>query len=638
MPVKDPTSISKWHNASKFRQRGIFRPTRENPLIGLLLALPKAPTPALASPRKTPRGRKSTAARKDKTTSDAEASGVEHGRSTITKVSSQKRALASSSPTKTAGLTAPRKSRISAPVNEAEGGKGLASQPKGATGKRRIVPESSEDEGQPSKPAPLAKTELKRRTSPRKRAMSETDDRDDSDNVPLQMPAVKRRRLSPIAESPVPSAVVKVIPARPSTSKRKRKMVNEAEDEDEADKPTSPIKKVPKTAHPKIVKAQPSEAPALVAAASESADKLKKQQTAGSSARVSKADLLLKRWGLFETEDEDEDDTPVDFASKKDNVTTVAKTGQQKNSMTSLKGKEKAAGPADAGIEDSDFHSDAAGDLSKKQSAKKTAKRRVTDAPKKADTELGDDDVKDVKDDDDGPKLKPNPKLKAVRSQKKPVTTKGEKIATHEDVQKADVVRNDFKGDAADDLGDPPRKQTAKKAAKKAATVKSVAGAKNKAEAEATVDGDNVEEPTPDDVEPKPKRGRIQSTVKGGRKRAAPKPKPKPKKAKVEELNEESEQEEPGPSRKKAAQKRKKAPATDNDENGGENDKTFADITVAVKTAPARSKKKPPSTSRGSSKPKPKSRPPPPRKSMFARALAAQLDPDSEADPLDLLS
>ncbi|KAG8905170.1 hypothetical protein FRB99_000584 [Tulasnella sp. 403] len=41
-PQLDVSSLSKWHDPKKMRQRGgIFRPTRENPLIGLLLALPK---------------------------------------------------------------------------------------------------------------------------------------------------------------------------------------------------------------------------------------------------------------------------------------------------------------------------------------------------------------------------------------------------------------------------------------------------------------------------------------------------------------------------------------------------------------------------------------------------------------------
>ncbi|KAG9041498.1 hypothetical protein FS837_012191 [Tulasnella sp. UAMH 9824] len=56
-PQEPPSSLSKWHDPKKMRQRGgIFRPTAENPLIGLLLAIPnRAGEPR--STRKTPRSK-----------------------------------------------------------------------------------------------------------------------------------------------------------------------------------------------------------------------------------------------------------------------------------------------------------------------------------------------------------------------------------------------------------------------------------------------------------------------------------------------------------------------------------------------------------------------------------------------------
>ncbi|KAG8912209.1 hypothetical protein FRC00_005035, partial [Tulasnella sp. 408] len=61
-PQEPPSSLSKWHDPKKMRQRGgIFRPTAENPLIGLLLAIPNRagePRSARKTPRsKTPRRR-----------------------------------------------------------------------------------------------------------------------------------------------------------------------------------------------------------------------------------------------------------------------------------------------------------------------------------------------------------------------------------------------------------------------------------------------------------------------------------------------------------------------------------------------------------------------------------------------------
>lgn len=79
------------------------------------------------------------------------------------------------------------------------------------------------------------------------------------------------------------------------------------------------------------------------------------------------------------------------------------------------------------------------------------------------------------------------------------------------------------------------------------------------------------------------------------------------------------------PARKKAAAKRTIPKDSD--------DEKIVDMIVPIKSAPAASKKKPPSRSRTKA-----SRPPPPRKSMFDRALKAELNLDSEADPLDLFS
>ncbi|KAG8983181.1 hypothetical protein FRB90_006254 [Tulasnella sp. 427] len=56
-PQEQPPSLSKWHDPKKMRQRGgIFKPSAENKLIDLLLAIPQRPTEP-RSTRKTPRSK-----------------------------------------------------------------------------------------------------------------------------------------------------------------------------------------------------------------------------------------------------------------------------------------------------------------------------------------------------------------------------------------------------------------------------------------------------------------------------------------------------------------------------------------------------------------------------------------------------
>ncbi|KAG8944032.1 hypothetical protein FRC04_002227 [Tulasnella sp. 424] len=57
-PQEPPSSLSKWHDPKKMRQRGgIFKPSAENPLIDLLLAIPKRPAAGPGSNRRTPRSK-----------------------------------------------------------------------------------------------------------------------------------------------------------------------------------------------------------------------------------------------------------------------------------------------------------------------------------------------------------------------------------------------------------------------------------------------------------------------------------------------------------------------------------------------------------------------------------------------------
>ncbi|KAG8880281.1 hypothetical protein FRB98_005217 [Tulasnella sp. 332] len=658
MPAKEPASVSKWHNAAKFRQRGIFRPAAENPLIDLLLALPKCEVPArpVRSPKKptpqtkTPAGRKSLRARKTGA-SDVEAP-ITNATEPITKMSSQKRATVSSSPLRTKP-TATLKSRISM-LTEDGGGKAEESSTKGQsapTGKKRIMPEPSEDEGQPSKlkTAPKITARRKKKPSTKKCTPSETE-ADDSDNMPLQLPPAKRQRLSPIAESPASSMPQKDVPPKPVARPQKRKA---AESEAEADVclPTSPAKK----ARTKSTKALGSRSPAC-APPPKTTVKSKKPVTAEtdtSAASGSKAAPTLKRWAMFDSEG----DGVQELNAVKKEKTTGVVAPYQEESTVSVEGRERVVEQVESNPEGPEDQSkETIDDPPKKQiarnSGKKTATTKPPDVPKKAKTVVNEDDDGHVEDDEVEPKPKPKPKM-VGQPKKSAASVKGKEKESAR-VPDGGQDGEDLEDDKVDELDEPPKKQPKKKVAKKTAAIR-----KKQAGAETLNDDDTV---VVDGPAPKPKRGRGRPTTTKGRKKAPAKRKPMAKNTvEAEESAEEFAQgdfpsrpqiretsltedlrsrhaEKPKPTQKKSVpKKRSKVNVADNDTKA-DDDKNFTDTAVALNSAPAKSRKKPPPSRGKAIKPKPKSRPPPPRKSMFARALEAELNPDSEADPLDLFS